>query len=604
VTLGAAVDDEGGTRFRVWAPYHERVAVRLFPGAGDERDVAMRREARGHHAVTVPDAGPGTRYSFVLGDGRVRADPASRSQPDGPEGASEVVDHRWPWRDEAFHPPAMADLVLYELHVGTFTPEGTFDAVVPALRDLQALGVTAIELMPVAEFPGSRNWGYDGVAPFAAQSSYGGPDGLRRLVDEAHRVGLAVVLDVVHNHLGPEGNHLADFGPYFTDRYRTPWGDAPNFDGAGSDEVREFFVESARWWTSGCHVDGLRLDAVHAIVDAGATPFVGQLTDAVHADGARERRPRVVIAESAANDARLVRDRAAGGLGLDGVWSDDFHHALHAALTGERGGYYADYASLDELATASTRGWAYADRYSAFRGHRFGSDPAGLPADRFVVCAQNHDQIGNRARGERLEAITGPGGPEVAAAAVLLAPFVPLLFMGEEYGDPAPFPYFVSHTDPELVAAVRQGRAEEFADLVGIDAPDPQDPATFASAVLDRASAARGAHRRRLDWYRALLALRTAHPALRGRDLAATTACVQGDALVLGRAHDGASLVTVLHFGEGPATVALPAADLTVLLDSGTDDHADTGPAGFAGDTLTVTGRHAVVLGSPAGPVA
>ena len=343
MTIGATIDDDGRTSFRVWAPRCERVAVLLGDGPSGDREVAMERDERGYHTVTVAGAPTGSRYRYVLDGGAVRGDPASRSQPDGPDGPSEVVDHRYPWRDGDFHPPALAELVLYELHVGTFTEAGTFDAVMPELRALHALGVTAIELMPVAQFPGGRNWGYDGVAPFAAQASYGGPDGLRRLVDEAHRAGIAIVLDVVHNHLGPEGNHLADFGPYFTDRYRTPWGDAPNFDGAGSDEVREFFVESARWWTSGCHVDGLRLDAVHAIVDASATPFVGELTDAVHDVAASDRRPRLVIAESAANDARLVHERAAGGLGVDAVWSDDFHHALHAALTGERSGYYADY---------------------------------------------------------------------------------------------------------------------------------------------------------------------------------------------------------------------------------------------------------------------
>ncbi len=459
-----------------------------------------------------------------------------------------------------------------------------------------ALGVTAIELMPVAQFPGGRNWGYDGVAPFAAQASYGGPDGLRRLVDEAHRAGIAIVLDVVHNHLGPEGNHLADFGPYFTDRYRTPWGDAPNFDGAGSDEVREFFVESARWWTSGCHVDGLRLDAVHAIVDASATPFVGELTDAVHDVAASDRHPRLVIAESATNDARLVRERAAGGLGVDAVWSDDFHHALHAALTGERSGYYADYDRLEDLATAFERGWVYDNRYSAFRGHRFGSDPTGLPPTRFVVCAQNHDQVGNRARGERLEALTGPGGPEVAAAAVLLAPFVPLLFMGEEYGDPAPFPYFVSHTDPDLVRAVREGRAAEFADLVGADSPDPQDPATFASAVLRRSLAGTGHHARRLHWYRALLEVRAAR-GVPPEDLRSIRADVQGAAVVVQRGRDTPELVLVLHFGAGPGTVALGDPDLRVLLDSGATEFAATGAGTVAGAELSVHGRQAVVLG-------
>jgi maltooligosyltrehalose trehalohydrolase len=601
VTIGARVEDDGTTTFRVWAPDHDRVELQLAAGGG-VRAEPMARDAAGYHATRVDDVPPGTRYRFGLGDAGCRPDPASRFQPDGPDGPSVVVDHRFGWSDTTFRAPGPADLVVYELHVGTFTPAGTFDAVVPQLEPLRDLGVTAIELMPIAQFPGERNWGYDGVAPFAAQASYGGPDGLRRLVDAAHRAGIAVLLDVVDNHLGPEGNHLADFGPYFTERYRTPWGAALNFDGPGSDEVRRFFVESARWWTVDCHVDGLRLDAVHAIVDPTGHPFVQQLAEDVRASAHAAGRDVVIVAESAENDARLVRSTARGGFDLDGVWSDDFHHALHVALTREREGYYGDYHAPDDLATALERAWVYVDRWSAFRGRTYGTDPTGVPAERFVVCAQNHDQIGNRARGERLPRLTGPGGPEIAAAAVLLSPFTPLLFMGEEYGEPAPFPYFVSHTDPALVEAVRRGRAAEVNDVVGADAPDPQAESTFRAAVLHRELAGVEPHCRRLAWYRALLALRRGHPALRDRDLQRVDVRVDGDAVVVRRGTSPTVLIVVLHPGPGDATVGVGPGGATVVLDSGAEDFAGTGSARLAGDRLHLRGRQAVVLEPDAPP--
>jgi maltooligosyltrehalose trehalohydrolase len=592
--LGAWVRADGRTELRVWVPAHAHVEVVRDDG-GDGVATALEPEGRGYHAVVVDDLPVGARYRFRLPDGTQLPDPASRHQPDGVHGPSAVVDPAFPWHDAGFRPPTPSELVLYELHVGTFTPQGTFRAAserLPALRDL---GVTAIELMPIAEFPGGRNWGYDGVAPFAAQSTYGGPDGLRTLVDAAHGEGLAVHLDVVYNHLGPEGNRLREWGPYFTDEYVTPWGDALNFAGPGSDEVRRFFVESARWWVEDCHVDGLRLDAVHAIVDPSPRPFVQQLVEEVHRAAALAGRDVMVIAESAANDPRTIRSPDLGGWGFDGQWSDDFHHALHALLTGERSGYYEDFGALGDLAHAYEHGYTYDGRYSPYRDRVHGGPTGGIPGSRFVVFAQNHDQIGNRMRGERLAALVGPAALRLAATAVLLAPFVPLLFMGEEHGATTPFPYFVSHGDPELVEAVREGRAREFAAFQSEGAPpDPQREETFASAVLADAPTPEGAALR--AWHRRLLALRRSVPELATLDRDATSVSVLEPqrTLVVARGRADPVLV-VLHFGAGQADVPLPGpGPWRVLADAAEPD----GPArtASADDTVAVGPWGALVL--------
>ncbi len=469
----------GATSFRVWAPSAAHVEVAFASG----RTVDLEREPTGHWSGDAAGIAPGTTYRYRL-DGSAFADPASRAQPRGVHGPSQVVAPDFPWTDDGFRAPPLSDWVLYELHVGTFTPSGTFDGAVARLDRLRGVGVNALELMPVAEFPGTRNWGYDGVFPSAAHHAYGGLAGLRRLVDAAHAHDMVVVLDVVYNHLGPEGNVLGSFGPYFTDRYVTPWGAALNFDGAGSDHVRALFIDSACSWVTLAHVDGLRLDAVHTIVDSTPYPFVEELTDAVH-DVARDAgRSVVVIAESDADDPRLTAPRGAGGLGVDGQWSDDFHHALHVALTGERRGYYADFAGGQDLADAFVHGFVHRGTYSPSRGRRHGRADRAVALERLVVFAQNHDQVGNRPCGERLIELVGFEAAKLAVACTLLAPSIPLLFMGEERGARTPFPYFVSHGDPDLVEAVRRGRAAEFPDFDGA-APDPQAEATFAAAVLE-----------------------------------------------------------------------------------------------------------------------
>ena len=508
---------EGGAHFRVWAPRASSVTVRTRH-KHDLRCAELPREDGGEFTAFVEGIVAGDTYVYRLSGGAAGLpDPASRFQPDGVHGWSAVVDPgSFTWSDGEWFGREIADLVIYEIHIGTFTQEGTFDAALRHLRELRALGITAIEIMPVAQFPGMRNWGYDDVFPYAVQNSYGGPEGLRRLVNAAHRVGLAVILDVVYNHLGPEGNYLPQFGPYFTDRYHTPWGQAINFDGPESDGVREYFVENALYWIDEYHVDGLRLDAVHAICDFSAVHILQEIADRVHDLGLKLGRRTLVIAESDLNDPRLVRSKERGGYGLDAAWNDDFHHAVHAALTGEREGYYADFGGVDAIATAMQDRFVFAGDYSAYRRRRHGAPAGDIAAERFVVCIQNHDQVGNRACGERLSAIVSFERLKVAAAMNLLAPCVPLLFMGEEYGETNPFLYFVDHQDPELLQAVRKGRQAEFASFGwATEVPDPGSPDTFQRSRLDRTRAVAGQHAQLLAMYRELLSLRRALPALR-----------------------------------------------------------------------------------------
>jgi maltooligosyltrehalose trehalohydrolase len=498
------------TRFEVWAPGHERVEV-VF----DDRRVAMapvdKRATPGWWAVEVFGAGPGTRYRYAVDGGEARPDPRSAWQPEGIDGPSAVVDHdEHVWTDGGWRGARLASSVIYECHVGTFTPEGTFDGVIGHLDHLAHLGVTAIELLPVAEFGGERGWGYDGVLLWAPHHVYGGPDGLKRLVDAAHGHGIAVVLDVVYNHLGPAGNHLAEFGPYFTDRYATPWGSAVNVDGEGSDEVRRFIIDNATMWMDRYHVDGLRLDAVHAVIDQSALHWLEELAGEVAALSDRTGREHWLIAESDRNDPRLVMAPEAGGFGLEATWLDDFHHAVHALLTGERDGYYEDYGSVALLARTLDDVYTYGRHYSPFRNRHHGRSAGTLPGTRFVAATQNHDQIGNRAVGDRLGALVGPGRLKVAAALLLTAPFVPMLFMGEEWAASTPWQYFTDHRDPDLGRAVSEGRRREFAAFGWSpdDVPDPQDPDTARRSVLDWDEVDVGVHAELLAWHTTLVGLR------------------------------------------------------------------------------------------------
>ncbi|RFU40569.1 malto-oligosyltrehalose trehalohydrolase [Actinomadura logoneensis] len=515
------------TRFSVWSPSARNVAVALT-APDDPVTVPLAPAGDGWWTADVPGAGHGTDYGFLLDDrDEVLPDPRSAWQPRGVHAPSRVYDHdRFRWTDGAWRGRPLAGSVLYELHVGTFTPEGTLDAAAARLDHLVELGVDAVELMPLAAFSGHHGWGYDGVCLWAVHEPYGGPDALKRFVDTAHARGIAVVLDVVYNHLGPSGNRLRDYGPYFTDAYATPWGDAVNFDQAGSDGVRAFMIENALMWLRDFHLDGLRLDAVHAIRDQRAVHVLEELSAAVDALAARLGRAPFLIAESDLNDPRVITPREAGGHGVSAQWDDDVHHALHALLTGERQGYYVDFGATRTLAKALTSAFVHDGGYSTYRGRRHGRpvDRARTPAHRFVVSLQNHDQIGNRAAGDRLSGPDGSGLPldrlKIGAALLLLGPFTPMLFMGEEWGASTPWCYFTDHREPELGRAVTEGRRREFADHGWRgEVPDPQAVDTFRRSVLDWTEPEAGRHRELLEWYRALIALRRARPEFTDPDL-------------------------------------------------------------------------------------
>ena len=547
------------THVAVWAPKSATVSVRIL---GDPaRLVPLRSMEDGYHRGPLSDLPAGARYRLVLDDGRELADPASRSQPDGVTGPSAVFDpsaHRWD--DAGFVAKPLWQHVIYEAHIGTLTPAGSFDSAIDVLDELADLGITAVEPLPVAQFAGTRNWGYDGVFPYAVQHSYGGPAAFQRFVDAAHQRGIAVVLDVVYNHVGPEGDVLDAYAPYFTDRYRTPWGAAINFDGPGSDQVRRYFVENALTWFRDFHVDALRLDAVHGIVDPTAIPFLAELSEATEQLGTVLGRRLELIAESADNDPRVVSPVAVGGLGLDAQWNDDFHHALHATLTGERLGYYADFGDLGQLARSMSQGFVYQGQFSRYRSRRHGAASTGIEPERFVLFAQNHDHVGNRPQGDRLASIVGAGALRLAAAVLLLSPGVPLLFMGEEYGEIAPFAYFVDHADSELRQAVRRGRAQEMTVLGWTDeTADPLDERTFRAAILDRSLRSAPGHAELWALYRSLIRLRQAHSALARSTRPEARAQADGDVVTLLRSDSVESVCTLFNFGAAEAEARLPA---------------------------------------------
>jgi maltooligosyltrehalose trehalohydrolase len=558
IPLGASLTGENSCSFLVWAPRAKKVEIHI--ASPTERIISMRPWEHGYFHAEVLDLRPGALYRYRL-EREERADPASRFQPHGVHGPSQVMDNYFTWTDQQWSGLPLDKYVLYELHVGTFTPDGTLDAIIPRVAELKDLGITAIELMPVAQFPGSRNWGYDGVCPYAVQDSYGGPTALKRLVNACHEQGMAVVLDVVYNHLGPEGNYLADFGDYFTDLYKTPWGQSLNFDSRGSDEVRRYFIENALQWITDFHCDALRLDAIHAIVDPSANPFLQELASAVHARGDEFHRNVYLLPESDRNDARQVTPPAAGGLGLDAVWNDDFHHSLHVMLTGENTGYYEDFHGVEDLAQAFREGFVYTGQYSKYRGRRHGNSSEKIPGRSLIVFAQNHDQVGNRPLGDRLAQAASLDQLKLAAGAVLLAPNIPMLFMGEEYGETAPFQYFVSHGDPVLVEAVRKGRAEEFARFRwGGEIPDPQSEETFQRSKLNWELRKEGRHRVLWDFYRKLLRTRREIPALAHPDKRATevTAFAPEKVLLLRRWTGSSQIFAVFNFSARRFTLSLP----------------------------------------------
>ncbi len=513
MTYGATPLGEQGVQFRVWAPRVKTLSVKIQ--RTPESLHPMKRTGEDFEAI-VPGARPGQRYSFVLDGERERPDPVSRSQPDGVHGPSEIVDpNAFVWSDQDWKGLRLEDYVFYELHTGTFTSEGTFSGVISRLRSLKELGITAVELMPVAEFPGNRNWGYDGVDLYAPHSAYGGPCGLKRLVNACHLAGLAVVVDVVYNHLGPEGNYLAEFGPYLTDQYRTPWGQAINFDGPGSDGVRRFFIENALYWLTEYHIDALRLDAIHGIFDFSARHILAELSELFHGQAARLGRQAFLIAESDLNDVRVIRSLREGGLGIDAQWHDEFHHAVVSYLTQATSGFLGGFGKLADIRKAITEGFVYDGRYSPFRSRRFGSSSTDEPGQRFVSFVQNHDQVANTSRGRRLSELVSLEQYKLAVALLLCSPCLPLLFMGEEFADSGPFLYFTSHTDPALAGAVTEGRRKEYAEFApGAEFPDPQSPDTFEASKITWALAGEPRPAAALRFYRDLIALRKQSPCL------------------------------------------------------------------------------------------
>jgi maltooligosyltrehalose trehalohydrolase len=551
--------------FRLWAPTAKQVSVRI----ASER-FRLRSGENGWWFSDPLAVQANSDYAFVLDDGEPLPDPRSNWQPEGVHGRSRLLDHcSFPWSDKHWQAAPLSAALIYELHIGTFSPAGTFAGAVDKLDHLVELGVTHVELMPVAEFSGKWGWGYDGALIYAPHHAYGAPDDLKRFIDSCHARGLAVILDVVYNHLGPAGNYLARFGPYFTDRYRTPWGEAVNFDGPGSDEVRRFFCDNTLMWLRDYHFDALRLDAVHAMIDTSAVHFLEQLAREVADLEAQLGRHLCLIAESDLNDPRVIRHRDIGGYGIAAQWSDDFHHALHTVLTGERAGYYADFGSLEQLAKALTCGLVYDGRHSAFRQRRHGRPLTGISGHSLLGYAQNHDQIGNRATGERLCHLISAGRAKIAAALVLTAPFVPMLFQGEEWGASSPFLYFTDHQDPELGKAVTEGRRAEFAafDWQPDQVPDPQDPETFERSKLKWAERLNEPHAALLQWYRRLIDLRRVQPALRDGRLQDVE--VQFDERFRWLWVKRSSVITACNLGENSQRVPASArAGATIMLAS------------------------------------
>lgn len=571
--VGAVPLPNGACRFRVWAPGKKQMMLHLL--TPDEKIIPLRAVGGGYFEVEIKNRLPGTRYFFQPEEERDYPDPASHYQPEGVHGPSEVVDHSsFKWQDHSWKGIPFEELILYELHVGTFTQEGTFEGIIPLLEELVEVGINGIELMPVSQFPGNRNWGYDGVFPYAVQNSYGGPEGLKKLVDACHQKGIAVFLDVVYNHLGPEGNYLNKFGPYFTDKYKTPWGDAINFDGEWSDGVRDYFANNALHWFEHYHLDGLRCDAIHAVFDSGAVNFWELTQKKIKYVEQKLGRHFHLIAESDLNSPKVVRAPDLGGYGFRAQWLDDFHHALYVLVDKKGKDRYEDFGSLEQLAKAYSDGFVHSGEFVKFRKRKHGSSSAGIPGDKFVAFNQNHDQVGNRVLGERLCDLVNLESLKLAAAAVFLSPYVPMLFMGEEYADASPFFYFVSHSDPDLIHAVQEGRKKEFDSFKWkLDPPDPQNKDTFNRSKLQWHLRDTGRHKIMLQWHKKLIELRKLLPALKSFDKNNVRTNIPSPGLlVLHRKSEAEEqqLLCLFNFGDSAASFIFPdlAPDLKKLLDS------------------------------------
>lgn len=583
--IGARLHSDKGCRFNVWASDAESVELLNVSGESYEQ---MIPDGKGYWNLEMKGINDGFLYKYRLNGTAERPDPASQWQPLGVHGPSAVVDHSlFKWNDTSWNGLPLEQYIFYEIHTGCFSSKGTFEGIIEKLPYLRDLGITAVEIMPIAQFPGNHNWGYDGVYPFAVQTTYGGVNEFKRLVDSCHDHNLAVVLDVVYNHLGPEGNYIWEYGPYFTtDKYKTPWGWAVNFDDAGSDDVRSYFITNAIYWMEYFHIDALRLDAVHAMYDMSAVTFLENLALAVDEYGKSKGRKRYLIAESDRNDPRIVRPRRSNGYGIDAQWCDDLHHALHAAITGERQTYYGDYGSCAKIAKALRQGFVHDGNYSSYRKRRHGAPASELESVTCVVCSQNHDQIGNRAFGERLLSLSSPQWARLSAAAVILSPMIPLLFMGEEWGERNPFLYFVDHGDPALCDAVREGRKNEFvAFLSGKSVPDPVLASTFEMSKLNWEENVSISGHYFTNYYRKLIELRKNHPVLSNlsfKTIKEIKVDDQNNMICLQRTFEGLTIFQVLNFATAAKKVTLPIATRwTILFDSNNEQ--------WGGDTVALT---------------
>jgi maltooligosyltrehalose trehalohydrolase len=566
LSYGATWLGDAGVRFRVWAPELGSLSLQLSQGAA----VAMHRDGEDFELL-LPTAQPGDTYSFLFEDGRLRPDPVSRFQPQGVHGSSQVVDpEAFVWSDRDWKGIALSDYILYELHTGTFTPHGTFTGAISKLGHLKDLGVTAVELMPVGEFPGARNWGYDQVDLYAPHSAYGGPSGLKSFVDACHQVGLAVVLDVVYNHLGPEGNYLAEFAPYYTDQYRTPWGRAMNYDGPFSDGVRHFVIDNALYWLTEYHIDALRLDAIHEIFDLSARPMLADLRDRFHEQAAQLGREAWIIAESDLNDVRVLNSRAQGGHALDAQWLDEFHHSVRAYLTGANRAYLGGFGELRHIQKAITEGFVNDGGYSSYRKRHFGSSSRDLPGGRFIAFIQNHDQIANTSQGARLSHLMSIEQYKIAVALLLCSPCLPLLFMGEEFAATNPFLYFTSHGDPGLARSVSEGRWKEFEEFtVAGDFVDPQTLDAFERSKIGWDLFNIERHSGVLKLYRELIRLRKQWPCLSNGRKDLTQVEIDEDArwLKMERTDpSGCRALLFCNFSSTEAKPALEASEWTLAL--------------------------------------
>lgn len=570
-TTGARYLPGNRCLFTVWAPQKQTMLLHIVHPF--DKKFEMQKDNDGYFSIELEDINPGARYFYMPGGGKDFPDPASHYQPEDVHGPSEVIDHEsFQWQDGYWHSVPLHDMIIYECHIGTFTPEGTFEAAISRLDDLLAMGINTLEILPVSQFPGNRNWGYDGVLPYAVQNSYGGPTGLKKLVEACHKKGMAILIDVVYNHMGPEGNYFSQFAPYFTKIYHTPWGDAINYDGEYSDGVRAYFVNNIIYWLKEFHFDGIRFDAIHAIYDFGAVNIWELAWEQVRQLEQEMGRQFYLIAESDLNNPKVVISPDAGGWGFHAQWLDDFHHALYVILHEEGKPLYYDFGAMEQLAKAYTDGFVHSGEYVKFRKKKFGASSAGLSGDRFVAFIQNHDQIGNRVCGDRLTRMVNFERLKMAAAAVLLSPYIPMLYMGEEYAEDNPFCYFVSHSDKDLVQAVREGRKREFAHLGwNAEPPDPQGEETFNRSKLSWEKRTQGKHAVMLEWYKELISMRRSLPALRNFKKEFVRAfCIGQAGLVLHRNDDKGQqgIICVFNFSDEEIQFLVPSGKWKKILDS------------------------------------